>query len=68
MMYSVYAESTPNPETMKFVTNRILFSKNIEINSAKESQGISIAEALFKFPFIESVYLSSNFISITKII
>jgi len=66
MNYSIYAESTPNPQVMKFVSNRILADKNIEINSIKETQGITIAEELMKFPFIKSLYISSNFISIAK--
>ena len=41
MLYSVYAESTPNPEVMKFVANRILVDKPIEINSSKDVQGIT---------------------------
>lgn len=66
MNYSIYAESTPNPQVMKFVANRMLADKSIEISSLKEAKGISIAEELLKFPFIESIYLSANFISITK--
>ena len=66
MLYSVYAESTPNPAVMKFVTNRILFDNDIEINSIKETRDIAIAKSLFNFPFIKSIFLSSNFISITK--
>jgi len=66
MNYSIYAESTPNPEVMKFVSNRMLADKSIEINSIQETQGITIAEELMKFPFIKSLYLSSNFISIAK--
>ena len=66
MNYTIYAESTPNPEVMKFVANRIIADKSIEIRTPKEAQGISIAEELLKFAFIKSLYLSSNFISITK--
>ena len=67
MNYSIYAESTPNPEVMKFVANRMLVHKSIEINTLKEAKGISIAEELLKFPFVKSLYLSANFISISKI-
>ena len=67
MNYSIYAESTPNPEVMKFVSNRLIAHKSLEINTLKEAQGISIAEELLKFPFVKSVYLNANFISITKI-
>ena len=67
MIYSIYAESTPNPEVMKFVANRMLADKSIEINTLEDAKGISIAEELLKFPFVKSIYLSSNFISISKI-
>tara|TARA_B100000925_G_scaffold289388_1_gene272177 strand:+ start:9769 stop:10353 length:585 start_codon:yes stop_codon:yes gene_type:complete len=67
MKYSIYAESTPNPKVMKFVSNKMLADKSIEINNLKEAKGISIAEELLRFPFVESIYLSSNFISVTKI-
>jgi len=66
MNYSVYAESTPNPEVMKFVANRKLVDKSIEITKDEQVQDISIAKALFNFPFVKSLYLSSNFISIAK--
>ena len=67
MNYSIYVESTPNPEVMKFVSNRMIADKSMEIRSLGEAQGISIAEELLKFPFVKSIYLSSNFISISKI-
>lgn len=67
MNYSIYVESTPNPEVMKFVSNRMIADKSMEIRSLDEAQGISIAEELLKFPFVKSIYLSSNFISISKI-
>ena len=66
MLYSIYAESTPNPEVMKFVANRMLADKSIEVSTVAEAQGISIAEELLKFPFVKSIYLNSNFISISK--
>ena len=66
MNYSIYAESTPNPEVMKFVANRMLVDQSIEIRTLEEAKGISIAEELLKFPFVESIYLSSNFISVTR--
>ena len=66
MNYSIYAESTPNPEVMKFVSNRMLADKSIQIDTLQEAKGISIAEELLKFPFVKSIYLSANFISISK--
>ena len=66
MNYSIYAESTPNPEVMKFVANRMIADQSVEITTLKEAKGISIAEELLKFPFVKSIYLSTNFISISK--
>ena len=66
MNYSIYAESTPNPGVMKFVANRMLVDKSIEITLAEHAKDISVAKALFNFPFVKSLYLSSNFISIAK--
>ena len=66
MNYSIYAESTPNPGVMKFVANRMLVDKSIEITQAEQAKDISVAKALFNFPFVKSLYLSSNFISIAK--
>jgi len=65
-MYSIYAESTPNPEVMKFVANRVLTNKIIEISSQKEVEDVKIAKALFNFPFIKAIFINTNFISITK--
>ena len=66
MNYSIYAESTPNPGVMKYVANRMLVDKSIEITQAEQAKDISVAKALFNFPFVKSLYLSSNFISIAK--
>ena len=66
MNYSIYAESTPNPEVMKFVANCMLVDKSIEITKVEQAKDISIAKALLNFPFVKSLYLNSNFISIAK--
>ena len=66
MNYSIYAESTPNPEVMKFVSNRMIADKSLEILNASEAKEIPIAYELFKLPFVKSVFISSNFVSVTK--
>jgi len=66
---TVYAEMTPNPATMKFVANKMLLltDDNFVFESLEESKGYSpIAEALFNFPFVDSVFLQGNFITVTK--
>lgn len=66
---NVYAEMTPNPATMKFVANKYLLLNNesVEFTSGREAKGFSpLAEELFHFPFVKSVFISQNFVTVTK--
>jgi NFU1 iron-sulfur cluster scaffold homolog, mitochondrial len=66
---SVYAESTPNPATMRFVSSRMLVQDGrlLEFRSPEEPVGVSpLAEKVFNLPFVTGVFLSSNFITVTK--
>ena len=64
---SLYSEATPNPRVMKFTANRMLVDQNIyEFNNRAEASASPLALELFGFPFVESVFISNNFISITK--
>jgi Fe-S cluster biogenesis protein NfuA len=66
-IYTVYAESTPNPTTMKFVANRILLEHGLaEYTSMEDAKGSPMALALFKFPFVNGVFIQSNFITVLK--
>jgi len=64
----IYAESTPNPSSMKFVADRLLLRSNAtaEYKNAGETKGSPLAQELFKFPFVKNVFISYNYISITK--
>ena len=67
--FTVYAEMTPNPNTMKFVSNRWLLTndKSYEILANERVGGPSpLAEKLFNFPFINGVFIASNFVTLTK--
>lgn len=66
VVVEVYAESTPNPAVMKFVSNKLLTSQNIEVISLKDAKEVPIAKDLFDFPFVKEVFISDNYISITK--
>ncbi len=63
---SVYAEITPNPEVMKFVANKILLEGMIEFKNKKEAQDSPFAIQLFAFPFVKELFITENYISITK--
>jgi Fe-S cluster biogenesis protein NfuA len=63
---TVYAESTPNPSVLKFVANKNLVPATFEFNSIEDAKPSPFATALFQFPFIKSVFLDKNYVSITK--
>ena len=64
---SLYTEMTPNPETMKFVTNKLLYpGKSIDFLDEDSSKASPLAMELFSFPFIKSVFIASNFVTLTK--
>ena len=63
---SIYSESTPNPAVLKFVANKKLVDFQIEFNSIDECKNSPLALRLFNFPFVKSVFIDKNFISITK--
>ena len=63
----VYAEVTPNPSVMKFGTNKALTSTDVEYKNIEEaSKSSPLAQALFSFPFVKGVFISENYISVTK--
>ena len=62
----IYAESTPNPSVLKFVGNKMLVSQSFEFKNIDEAKESPIAVELFKFPFVKEVFISENYISITK--
>lgn len=63
---SVYAESTPNPNTMKFVANRTLVPKRFEFNSIDEATHAPLALELFKVSGVTAVFMHQNYISVSK--
>lgn len=64
---SIYTEMTPNPETMKFVANKLLYpGKSIDFQDESTVAPSPLAKELFSFPFIKSVFIASNFITLTK--
>jgi len=64
---SIYTEMTPNPETMKFVANKLLYpGKSIDFQDESQAVPSPLAKELFSFPFIKSVFIASNFVTLTK--
>lgn len=64
---SIYTEMTPNPETMKFVANKLLYpGKSIDFPDEASATPSALAKELFAFPFIKGVFIASNFVTLTK--
>ena len=63
---TVYAESTPNPSVLKFVANKKLVASIYEFTSIDEATASPMATELFHLPFVKSVFLDENYVSITK--
>lgn len=58
---------TPNPETMKFVANKLLYpGKSIDFPEASLADASPMAQELFSFPFVKAVFIASNFVTITR--
>ena len=63
---SIYSESTPNPSVLKFVSNKLIVDDSFEFNNIDEAQQMEFAKKLFELPYVKSLYISKNFVSITK--
>jgi Fe-S cluster biogenesis protein NfuA len=63
----VYAEQTPNPETMKFVFNKMILPDDSADFPTKEAAAPSpLAKNLFEFNFVNGVFIMNNFVTITR--
>lgn len=63
---TVYAESTPNPSVMKFVSSKLLTKKIVECKNIDDTLASPLAKELFKFPYVKEIFIDENYISITK--
>ena len=66
--FIIYAEGTPNPESMKFVANKILLAEGAtaEYKTIAETGQAPLPQKLFEFPFTKQVFISANYITLTK--
>ena len=63
----IYTESTPNPESQKFITNMALLPNYVAEYRTKDAATESeLAQSLFDIPFVSGVFISNDFITITK--
>jgi len=63
----LYTEQTPSPESLKFVTNRMLYRGTADFREESLAREWSpLAAALFDLPYVKGVYISNNFVTVTK--
>lgn len=65
---SLYLESNPNPNSLKFVANEMLVPEGMSFDfpDAIAAQEAPLAKELFEYPFVDRVFYMSNFITVTK--
>jgi Fe-S cluster biogenesis protein NfuA len=67
-LVNIYAEATPNPETMKFVANRmILPNESADFQTRESALRSPLAQALFEKPYVNAVFIMNNFVTVTKL-
>ncbi|MEY4875385.1 MAG: hypothetical protein RI955_1364 [Bacteroidota bacterium] len=67
LIIDIYTEATPNPETLKFVVNKVLYeNKSADFQNVAAASNAPLAMDLFGFPFVKGVFIMNNFVTITK--
>lgn len=66
-LITIYTEATPNPETIKFVLNKLLLlNDSVDYPNEISAQDSPLAKELFGFPFVKGVFIASNFVTVAK--
>ena len=65
---SIYAEASPNPESMKFVLNSQLRVDGVSVDypNLEAAANSPLAQELFNFDYVGRVFIAQNFVTITK--
>lgn len=63
----LYTEITPNPATLKFITDRTLIADGTaDFPDSSSADKSLLAKKLFQFRFVKSVFIGRNFVTVTK--
>ncbi len=65
---SIYLESNPNPNSLKFVVNEMLVPEGLSFDYPDKESACNapLALELFDFPEVDRVFYMSNFVTVTK--
>jgi Fe-S cluster biogenesis protein NfuA len=63
----IYTEQTPNQEVLKFVTNRKFCDGAADFSDQdRAAEWSPFATALYELPYVKSVFINNNYVSIEK--
>jgi Fe-S cluster biogenesis protein NfuA len=65
---TIYTESNPNPNSLKFVVNYMLLPDGVSADfpDPLSASRCPLALDLFRYNFVKRVFISSNFVTVTK--
>lgn len=66
MAFQVTCETTPNPQSLKFVLNVPICDETLEISDRTKAGRSPLAGKILGFPWAKSVFLGKNFVTVTK--
>lgn len=64
---NIFTEETPNPATLKFITTKLLTNTSLDFATRESAEKSPMAKELFKFNFVNGVFITANFVTITKV-
>jgi len=66
-LFPIYAEMTPNPNVMKFVSTQLIIDGFVEVKSREEANEVPLAKAILdEYKFATEVFISDNFVAVSK--
>ncbi len=65
---TIYMESNPNPNSLKFATNQMLVPEgdSFDFPNAESTSNAPMAKLLFEKDYVDRVFYMSNFVTVTK--
>ena len=65
---SIYTEATPNPDSLKFVMNKMLLTgRSVDFECGDEVAFAPLAEAIFnEYSYVKGVFIMNNFVTVRK--
>ncbi len=64
---NIHGEKVPNPDSIKFTISNFLLTKGAyQFDSPESAERSPLAKKLFGFDYMERVFISKNFVTVTK--